>query len=68
MKSLLFDCEMLQVAFQLRTCMPTGAAANNLGTGHVSLDPSILASLKLTPTTYLQGQIGNFIPISDSGE
>ncbi|HKI19111.1 MAG TPA: hypothetical protein VKA15_14585, partial [Isosphaeraceae bacterium] len=66
-KSLLFDCEMLQVAFQFRTYMPTGASTNNLGTGHVSLDPSILASLKLTPTTYLQTQIGNFIPIGFGG-
>ena len=66
-KSLLFDCEMLQVSFQLRNYMPTGAAINNLGTGHVSLDPSIIASLKLTPTTYLQGQIGNFIPIGFGG-
>jgi hypothetical protein len=66
-KSLMFDCEMLQVSFQLRTYMPTGAATNNLGTGHISLDPSILASLKLTPTTYLQGQIGNFIPIGFGG-
>ncbi len=66
-KSLMFDCEMLQVSFQFRTYMPTGAATNNLGTGHISLDPSILASLKLTPTTYLQGQIGNFIPIGFGG-
>jgi hypothetical protein len=66
-KSLMFDCEMLQVSFQFRTYMPTGAAINNLGTGHISLDPSILASLKLTPTTYLQGQIGNFIPIGFGG-
>ena len=67
MKSLMFDCEMLQVAFQFRTYMPTGTSMDNLGTGHISLDPSILASLKLTPTTYLQGQIGNFIPIGFGG-
>jgi hypothetical protein len=66
-KSLLFDCEMLQVSFQFRTYMPTGSSTSNLGTGHISLDPSILASLKLTPTTYLQGQIGNFIPIGFGG-
>jgi hypothetical protein len=66
-KSLLFDCEMLQVSFQFRTYMPTGNSMSNLGTGHISLDPSILASLKLTPTTYLQGQIGNFIPIGFGG-
>jgi hypothetical protein len=66
-KSLLFDCEMLQVSFQFRTYMPTGNSTSNLGTGHISLDPSILASLKLTPTTYMQGQIGNMIPIGFGG-
>ena len=38
-KSLLFDCEMLQVAFQFRTYMPSGNFTNNLGTGQFSLDP-----------------------------
>jgi hypothetical protein len=63
-KSLLFDCEMLQVAFQFRTYTPTGNALNNLGTGHFSLDPSILTSLKLGPSTYFQGQFGNWIPLA----
>src|SRR5262249_32365319 len=62
-KSLLFDCEMLQVSFQLRTYMPSGNFVNNLGNGQFALDPSILTSLKLTPTTYFQGQFGNWIPL-----
>jgi hypothetical protein len=62
-KSLLFDCEMLQVTFQFRTYTPTGNAMLNLGTGHFSLDPSILTSLKLGPSTYFQGQFGNWIPL-----
>jgi hypothetical protein len=62
-KSLLFDCEMLQVSFQLRTFMPSGNFTKNLGTGQFALDPSILTSLKLTPTTYFQGQFGNWIPL-----
>ena len=66
-KSLLFDCEMLQVAFQLRTFMPSGNFTNNLGTGLFALDPSILASLKLSPTTYFQGQFGNWIPLGGPG-
>ncbi len=36
---------------------------SGLGTGHFSLDPSILMSLKLGPETYFQGQFGNWIPI-----
>jgi hypothetical protein len=63
-KSLLFDCEMLQVTFQFRTYTPTGNSTLNLGTGHFSLDPSILTSLKLGPRTYFQGQFGNWIPLA----
>ncbi len=66
MKSLLFDCELLQLAFQFRTYTPTGNGTLNLGTGHFSLDPSILASLKLGPDTYVQGQYGNWIPLGGS--
>lgn len=65
-KSLMFDCELLQVTFQFRTYMPTGNGALNLGDGIVSLDPSILTSLKLGPETYFQGQFGNWIPLGGS--
>jgi hypothetical protein len=67
-KSLLFDCEMLQVSFQLRTFMPSGNFNKNLGTGQFALDPSILTSLKLTPTTYFQGQFGNWVPLGGPGD
>jgi hypothetical protein len=66
-KSLLFDCEMLQISFQFRTFMPSGNYVDNLGTGQFALDPSILASLKLTPSTYFQGQFGNWIPLGGPG-
>src|SRR5271166_3063509 len=66
-KSLLFDCEMLQIAFQLRTFMPSGNFTSNLGTGLFALDPSILTSLKLGPETYFQGQFGNWIPLGGPG-
>jgi hypothetical protein len=66
-KALLFDCEMLQIAFQLRTFMPSGNFKNNLGTGQFALDPSILTSLKLGSTTYFQGQFGNWIPLGGPG-
>ncbi len=62
-KSVLYDVEMLRVTFQFKTYMPTGNAANFLGTGHVSLEPSILTSLKLGPETYFQGQFGQWIPL-----
>ena len=66
-KSLLFDCEMLQIAFQLRTFMPSGNFMNNLGNGQFAIDPSILTSLKLGPTTYFQGQFGNWTPVGGPG-
>ena len=62
-KSVLYDVEMLRVTFQFKTYMPTGNASKILGTGHVSLEPSILTSLKLGPETYLQGQFGQWIPL-----
>jgi hypothetical protein len=62
-KSLLLDCELIQFAFQFRTFIPTGNFNHGLGTGHVSLEPSFLTSLKLTPTTYLQNQMAYWFPI-----
>jgi hypothetical protein len=64
LKSLLLDREVLQISFQFRTFVPTGDGGKGLGTQHVSLDPSFLASLKLTPSTYFQAQIGQWIPLS----
>jgi hypothetical protein len=63
----MFDCEMLQLTFQMRTYMPSGNFVNNLGTGQFVVDPSILTSLKLSPTTYFQGQFGNWIPVGGPG-
>ncbi|HEY1380283.1 MAG TPA: hypothetical protein VGF55_26005 [Gemmataceae bacterium] len=62
-KSLLIDCELMQLTFQFRTYTPTGFARHGLGTGHVSLEPSLLASIKLMPDTYLQTQVAYWIPI-----
>ncbi len=62
-KALFYDSELLQMTFQFRTYTPSGSVGQGLGTGHFSLDPSILTSLKLGPDTYFQGQFGNWIPI-----
>jgi hypothetical protein len=62
-KSLLLDCELLQIAFQFRTYIPTGNFTHGIGNGHVSLEPSLLAALKLTPSTYLQAQLAEWIPV-----
>jgi hypothetical protein len=62
-KTLLFDCELLQIAFMFRTYIPTGNFLKGLGTGHVSLEPSLLVGVKLSPVTYFQGQLSEWIPI-----
>ncbi len=46
-----------------RTYMPTGNFTKGLGTGHVSLEPSLLVGVKLSPTTYFQGQVSEWIPL-----
>jgi hypothetical protein len=55
-KSMFLDCELVQSTFQFKTYLPTGNFQNGTGTGHVSLEPSLLYALKLTPYSYLQGQ------------
>jgi hypothetical protein len=62
-KSLLLDCELMQVAFQFKTFLPVGNFTTGLGTGHVSLEPSLLYTFKVGPDTYLQGQFAYWIPI-----
>ena len=41
-----------------------GNAGKFLGTGHVSLEPSLLTSVKLLPETYFQGQLSQWCPIA----
>ncbi|MDX2039323.1 MAG: hypothetical protein SFX72_21930 [Isosphaeraceae bacterium] len=62
-KSLLFDTELLQVTFQFRSFMPSGQASKGLGTAHVSLEPSLMFSMRLAPEAYLQGQFAEWIPL-----
>jgi len=63
-KSLLLDCDLLQVAFQFSTDLPSGNFMKGLGTAHVSLEPALLFTLKLTPDCYFQGEMAYWIPIS----
>ncbi len=65
-KSVVFDRELLLVTTQFRTYIPAGAFTKGLGTGHVSLEPSLLAALKLSPNTFLQMQLADWIPLGGS--
>ena len=65
-KTLLLDSELITSSFQMMTYIPVGNAGNGSGTGHVTLDPSLLGSVKLFTETYLQTQLGLYIPIGGS--
>ncbi len=66
-KAVLLDRELLLLTFQFKTFIPTGNFFGGTGVGHVSLEPALLAALKLTPTTYLQSEIAQWIPIGGTG-
>lgn len=65
-KTMILDSEVLQFTFQFQTQIPMGVTGRGLGVGHVSLTPSLLTAVKLYPDTYLQSQLGYWIPISPS--
>jgi len=62
-RTLLFDCELLQITFLMKTFIPAGSTGKGLGTGHVSLEPSLVYGIKLGPETYMQGQLSQWIPL-----
>jgi hypothetical protein len=61
--TLLFDCELLQVSFEFRTYMPMGNALKGTGTGHLSLEPSVIFAVKCSHDTYVQAQFAEWIPL-----
>ncbi len=63
-KTLLLDCELLQLSFQFTTYTPTGQAGKGFGTGHVSLEPALLWALKLHQKWYTQGEAAFWIPVA----
>jgi hypothetical protein len=65
-KAVLLDTELLLLTFQFRTYILMGNFTAGLGTGHVSLEPSLLAAIKLCPQTYLQTELSEWIPLGGS--
>ncbi len=63
-KTLLFDCELLQVAFMFKTYLPVGNSMKGVGVGHLSLEPSFIFGLKLSEYSYFQAQLSQWIPIA----
>nr|WP_020474798.1 transporter [Zavarzinella formosa] len=62
-KSLLLDTEIVQISLQFTTFLPSASPKTGAGVGHVSLEPALLMSVKLHEDTYLQTQIGEWIPL-----
>jgi hypothetical protein len=62
-KAMLLDCELMQLTFQFKTYIPSGSFGKGLGTGHVSLEPSLLYTVRVSPETYVQGQLSYWIPL-----
>jgi hypothetical protein len=63
LKTMLFDCELLQVSMQMLTYTPSGSPSKGLGVGHVSLEPSLLVGLRLGHDTHFQHQLAEWIPL-----
>lgn len=63
-KTLLFDNGLFQVSFLMKTHMPAGRAYRGLGTGHVSLEPAVVVGIHLASESYLQMEVGEWIPIA----
>jgi hypothetical protein len=51
------------LTFQLRTYLPTGEATEGLGTGHVTVEPSLLYHRRVTERFTVESQFGVWVPI-----
>ncbi|MCE9531976.1 MAG: transporter [Planctomycetes bacterium] len=67
-KTLLLDSELLLVAFQMRTTLPSGNFLKGHGAGHVSLEPSVLIGLQVSEKCYLQAQVAEWIPLGGDND
>jgi hypothetical protein len=67
-KTALIDCDLLLLTFQFRTFLPTALSGKGLGTGHTTLEPSLLLAIHLCCDTYLQSQFAYAIPVGGNGD
>jgi hypothetical protein len=67
-KSLMYDCELLQLTFQMKTYLPTGNFTKGLGNGHVTLEPSVILNVKCGPDSYVQSQIAEWVPLGGDAQ
>jgi hypothetical protein len=64
MKARLINGQKWQISQIFRTYIPTGVATKGVGTGHVSLEPGILARYQISPATFVHGEVKYWIPIA----
>jgi len=62
-KTLMVDTELLLFSFQFTTFIPTGLTTTGTGNGNVGLEPSFLATLKVTQDTYIQAQVAEWMGV-----
>lgn len=62
-KLVLFDGNDFQFTGMLRTQLPTGSKTRGLGTGHVALEPGLLGRYRVSPWSYLHGEVRYVIPL-----
>ena len=65
-KVVLLTGSRLKITQFLDTYIPSGAADKGLGTGHVSLEPGLLASYRWSDETYIHAEAKYLIPIPPS--
>lgn len=63
-KSMLLDCQLLQITYQMKFITPTGISTKGLGTGHLSIEPSLIFGLNMSSQSYIQAQVAEWIPIA----
>lgn len=63
-KTLLMDTELFMCAMEMKTYIPVGNFSKGLGVGHVSLQPGLVFGLRLSPDTYMQANVLEWIPIA----
>ena len=65
-KLVLLTGERLKITQFFDTYIPTGAAGKGLGTGHVSMEPGLLASYRWSDETYIHAEAKYLVPIPTS--
>lgn len=67
-KTRMLDTERLQIAQMLRLHTPSGNKRIGAGTGHVSMEPGVLARYRYTDWTYFHGELKYWLPLGANPE